>query len=83
MMRMQTGNMLCSPDKEAHIEMSVAYDMGDLHRGFKSGELCEELICKMDETPFVINFDNGSTLGNRGDENFKYANVASVAKEWQ
>ena len=37
-MRMQTGNMLCSPEKEAHIEMSVAYHMGELHRGFKSGD---------------------------------------------
>ena len=44
-MRMQTGNMLCSPEKEAHIEMSVAYHMDELHRGFKSGEFREELIC--------------------------------------
>ena len=75
MMRMQTGKMSCSPEKEAHIEMSVAYYMGELHRGFKSGKLREELVCTMDETHFVINFDNGRTLGFRGDENVKYADV--------
>ena len=31
----------------------------------------------MDETYFVINMDNGRTLGFRGDENFKYADVVS------
>ena len=45
MMRTPTGLMLCSPEKEAHIEMSVAYHMDELHRGFKSGEFREELIC--------------------------------------
>ena len=76
-MRMQTGNMLCSPEKEAHIEMSVAYHMGELHRGFKSWELREELIYNMDETHFVISFNNGRTLGLRGDDNVKYADVVS------
>ena len=61
-MRMQTGKMLCSPEKEAHIEMSVSYHMGELHRGFKSGVLREELIYNMDETHFVITFDNGRRL---------------------
>ena len=51
--------------------------MGEPHRGFKSGKLREELICNMDETHFVINFDNGCTLGFRGDENFKYSDVVS------
>ena len=76
-MRIQTGTMWCSPQKEARIEMSVAYHMSDLHRGFKSGELREELICKMDETHFVINFENGRSLGLCGYENVKYADVVS------
>ena len=57
--------------------MSVAYHMHELHRGFKSGELCEEMIYNMDENQFIINFDNGRTLGFRGDENVKYANLVS------
>ena len=65
------------PGKEAHIEMSVDYHMVELHRGFKSGELHEELICNIDETYFVISFENGRTLGFRGDDNFKYADVVS------
>ena len=65
------------PGKEAHIEMSVAYHMGELHRVFKSGKLREELIYDMDKTTFVTNFDNGRTLGFRGDENVKYAAAAS------
>lgn len=77
MTRMQTGKLLCSPEKEAHIEMSVAYHMGEMHRGFISGERREDLIHNMDETHFVINFDNGRTLGFRGDEEVKYADVVS------
>ena len=72
--------MLCSPEKEAHDEMSVDYHMMKLHSGFKSEELREELICNMDETHFVINFDNRRTLGLRGDENVTYADVVSVGE---
>ena len=57
--------------------MSVDYHMMKLHSGFKSEELREELICNMDETHFVINFENGRTLGFRGDQDVKYAENVS------
>ena len=38
-MRMQTGKILCIPEEEAHIEMSVTFHMGEPHRGVKSREL--------------------------------------------
>ena len=60
--------------------MSVVYHMGELHRGFKSGELRAELIYDMDETHFVIDFDNGRRFGFRGDESVKYADVVSVGE---
>ena len=55
--------------------MSVAYHMGELKRGFRSGDLDENLVENMDETHFIVNVDNGRTLGFRGDENVKYADV--------
>ena len=55
--------------------MSVSNYMGKLHSGIKSGEMCEALIHNMEETNFVIKFENGSTLGFSGDENVKYVDV--------
>ncbi|KAL3676680.1 hypothetical protein R1sor_026628 [Riccia sorocarpa] len=59
------------------IDRSIAYHLGRLCRGFQSGELDENLQENADETYFVINMDNGHTLGFRGDENVKYADVVS------
>ena len=59
---MQTGTILCSQEKESHTEMIVAYHMNELYHGFNSVELCKELINNMDETHFVITFDNGRRL---------------------
>ncbi|KAI2506922.1 hypothetical protein MHU86_7514 [Fragilaria crotonensis] len=75
--RSQTGKLMCSPEKELHIQKTIAFHMGELHRGFSSGELDENLIENMDETHFVINVDNGRTLGVRGDNDVKYADVVS------
>jgi len=50
--------------------------MGELSRGFESGELNEDLVENVDETYFIINIDNDRTLGFRGD-GIKYANVIS------
>ncbi|RHY23144.1 hypothetical protein DYB25_007428 [Aphanomyces astaci] len=66
-----------SPAKKEHIEKTVAYHLGELQRGFASGDLDEDLLCNMDETHFVINEDNGRTLGFRGDSEVKYADVVS------
>ena len=68
---------MVSPEKQAHIERTVAFHMGELKRGFESGDLDENLVCNLNETHFIINCDNGRTLGFRGDENVKYADVVS------
>jgi DDE superfamily endonuclease len=44
---------------------------------FGSGVLDENLVENVDETHFVINMDNGKTLGFRGDNDVKYADVVS------
>ena len=59
----QTGKLMVSPVKQDHIEKTIAYHMGELRRGFESGDLNEDLLCNMDETHFLINCDNGRTLG--------------------
>ncbi|KAL2643484.1 hypothetical protein R1flu_011071 [Riccia fluitans] len=59
------------------IERGVAYHMGELQRGFSSGVLDENLIENMDNMHFMINMDNGKTLGFRGNEEVKYADVIS------
>ncbi|KAI9911133.1 hypothetical protein PsorP6_009188 [Peronosclerospora sorghi] len=75
--RMQTGKLSCSPEKELQIEKTVAFHIGELHRGFTAGTLDENLIRNMNETHFVINFGNGSILRFRGDSDLKYADVVS------
>jgi hypothetical protein len=73
----QTGRMVCSPEKELQIEMFTAYHLGELYRGFVSGLYHEDYIENIDETHFVINFQNGRTLGFRGDVEKKYADVVN------
>jgi hypothetical protein len=76
-MRCQTGKLLCSPEKKFQIETEIAYHLGQLKKKFDNGELEDNLIENMDETHFVINMDNGKTLGFRGDDDVKYADVVS------
>ena len=59
----QTGKLMVSAAKQDDIMETVAYHMGELRRGFESGDLNEDLLCNMDETHFLINCDNGRTLG--------------------
>ena len=73
----QHGRLTCSPDKELQIEMQTAYHLGVLYRGFSSGEFDENLIENLDKTHFVVNLDNGRTLGFQGDTTAKYAEVES------
>ena len=68
---------MVSAAKQDHIEKTVAYHLGELRRGFESGDLNEDLLCNMDETHFVNNCDNGHTLGFCGDTEVKYADVVS------
>jgi hypothetical protein len=48
-----------------------------LQRGFQTGIFDENLIENIDKTHFVVNVDNGRTLGFRGDTIVKYADVVS------
>ena len=48
-----------------------------LHRGFESGVFDDNLMENVDEIHFVVNLDNGCTLGFRGDTTVKYAEVVS------
>jgi hypothetical protein len=73
----QTGRMVCSSEKELQIEMLTAYHLGELYQGFVSGLYHEDYIENVDETHFVINFQNGRILGFRGDAEQKYADVVS------
>ena len=53
------------------------YHLGVLQRGFGSGIFDENLMENVDETHFVVNLDNGRTLGFRGDTTVKYVEVVS------
>lgn len=75
--RRQTGKLAVSPEKQLHIERSIAYHLGQLKRGVESGELEEDYIENADETHFVFNMDNGRIIGFRRDENVKNADVVS------
>ncbi|KAL3678568.1 hypothetical protein R1sor_021524 [Riccia sorocarpa] len=75
--RAQTGKLMVSQAKQEQIERSVAVHLGMLAGQFQSGQLDENLIENIDETHFVINMDNGKTLGFRGDNHVKYADVVS------
>ena len=69
--------MTCSPEKELQIEQATVYHLGVLQRGFGSGIFDENLMENIDETHFVVNLDNGCTLGFRDDTTVKYAEVVS------
>lgn len=75
--RAQTGKKQLSQAKLQHIEKEVAFHLGELQRGFADGSLDENAIENIDETHFVVDFDNGKTLGFCGDETVKYADVVS------
>lgn len=68
--------MVC-PAKIEFIERSIAYHLGILARGFRSGQLDENLQENIDETHFIVNMDNKRTLSFRGDTEVKYANMVS------
>lgn len=76
-MRRQTGKLQISPEAQERIERRVAYFLGNVARQFSSGELVEENVENADETHFIINMDDGRTLGFGGDQSVKYADVTS------
>jgi len=54
--------------------------LGVLQRGFASGELDKNLMENLDETHFVVNLDNGRTLGFRRYMAVIYIEVVSSGK---
>lgn len=75
--RAQKGKHRLSPEKEVQIEREVAYHLGTLRRLLSSGEVDENDLSNADETHFVVNLDNGRTLGFVGEDDVKYADVVS------
>lgn len=75
--RSQTGKLMTSPINQLLMEKHVAYHLGQVAREFQAGTLNEDLVENLDETHFIVNMDNGKTLGFRGDDNVKYADVVS------
>eukprot|EP00171_Calliarthron_tuberculosum_P022372 IDg22372t1 len=75
--RALTGKLQTSPAKELFIEKEVAFHLGVLARQFRNKELDEIDVENADETHFVINIDNGRTLGFSGESEVKYADVVS------
>ncbi|RLN44471.1 hypothetical protein BBJ28_00018722, partial [Nothophytophthora sp. Chile5] len=76
-LRAHTGKRQVSDEKQAQIEQEVACHLGELKWGFESGTLDENTMENIDETHFVIDFDNGKTLGFSGEKKIKYADVVS------
>jgi DDE superfamily endonuclease len=75
--RTQTGKLMACTERMEHIEKEIAYHLGVVACEFQSGALDENLVENADETHFVIKMDNGKTLGFRGDNDVKYADVVS------
>ena len=71
----QIGRLTCSLEKEIQIERNTVYHLGVLKRGFDSDLFDENLMENIDETHFVVNMDNGRTLGFRDDTSTKYVEV--------
>ena len=72
---LQTSRLTCSLDKEIQIERNIVYHLGVLKRRFDNGLFDENLMVNIDETHFVVNMDNGRTLGIWGDTSTKYVEV--------
>ena len=73
----QCGKLSVSEDMQRQLEKSVAYHLGVVSRQFEEGLLDEDMCENVDETHFIINMDNGKTLGFAGDTEVRYADVVS------
>lgn len=74
--RAHTGKHRSSPKKEEELELSVAVHLGTLCGMFSNG-LCEDDVGNADETHFILNMDNGRTLGFACETEVRYADVVS------
>ena len=75
--RSQCGKKRLSPGKEIQLKREIAYHLGYLARKFRTKQRDENDVENADETHFVIDMDNGSTLGFAGGGEVKYAEVVS------
>lgn len=75
--RAHRGKKKLSPAKELQIERDVARHLGILCRILRNKVVDENDIENADETHFMIDMDNGTTLGFAGDVEVKYADVVS------
>lgn len=75
--RARTGKHSVSPTKQNDIEISVAAHLGCVSALFDSNRMDENYVENCDETHFMINLDNGHTLGFSGEKEVKYADVVS------
>lgn len=75
--RAHTGKHRMSPAKEEEVEIEVAAHLGNISGLFAANKLEENDVENADETHFVINVDNGRTLGFCGSSEVKYADVVS------
>ena len=73
----EIGRLTCSLEKEIQIERNIVYHLVVLKRGFDSSFFDENLMENIDETHFVVNMDNGRTLGFWNDTSTKYVEVVS------
>ena len=69
--------MAASPAKKIYIEKTVAFHLGSAKRVFDSGSRQDDMVENADGTPFVFNIRNGRTVGFRGQESVKYADIVS------
>lgn len=74
--RKRTGNHAVSIEKQRFIDQEIAFHLGTVKRLFDDG-LDDSFVYNMDETHFIVNEDDGSTLGYRGEKMIKYADVTS------
>lgn len=65
---------------EEELELTVAENLGKQNAILLAGLVDEEDVENVDETKFLINDNNGRTLGFSGDKEVKYADVVRGSK---
>ena len=75
--RKQSGALARSESHKFHTDQMIAYHLGQLERDFHDGNLVEDMVENMDETHFVFNMDDHTTLGFIGQAKVNYADVVS------
>lgn len=68
---------MVSEVKQASIERAVAFHLGQIKRALDRGELTDRLMLNMDETHFVINMNDSTTLEKKVSTTVKYHDVVS------